>query len=101
MGKKKKKKKAEAERTHSASMASTGGYEQLREPAGDGVYQALDVFVLDWSGLVVRSGEGGGVFTERRHQTAEGFQSGEGEGERMVKGRERNTEVCISLCVCE
>lgn len=56
-----KKKKGEAEWTHCTSMASAGGYEQLGEPAGDGVYQALNVFVLDWSGLVVRSGG----FTER------------------------------------
>lgn len=65
-------------------MASTGGYEQLREPAGDGVYQALDVFVLDRSGLVVQSVG----FTERRH-------GGEGQG-----GKNRGARFCVCVNEC-
>lgn len=42
---------------HAASKRR-GSQNQLREPAGDGLYQFLQLLVLDWSGLMVESKEG-------------------------------------------
>lgn len=44
--------------TCQAASMRRGSQNQLREPAGDGLYQFLQLLVLDWSGLMVESKEG-------------------------------------------